>query len=1040
MNYLSKTISDYVRFMCTMALGALTLGYGATSYAQAEVEEVLEEIVVTGSYIPRTSLVTPTPIMTLDSASIEASGLQNMGDLLLELPAVNIGITPTGSQSGTDQGGLYSINLRDLGTDRTLTLIDGRRVASNRPGANLVSTNSIPDAMIERVEVITGGASAVYGSDAIAGVVNFILKDDFEGIRFDTRTGQSQHGGGDRTSLSLTLGSNFVEDRGNVIFNLTYDEATEIRGNERDYYLNDKQIRREDGVIVNEIQDVFSSTSPIARIDIAGAPSDIDRWRVEPGPEGSDRDSRTFDSFSTSEHGYNSQNFQSQFGPYERILAGTKMIFNLTDQHQLFAQAFFVSDKTDSFTNPEGLDQEDANPGESNINPDLAGVSLNYPFLPTQIRQVATDVLFNPDGTLTQDALDFGCAVGDVDCANDLGIISWRKRFFSQGRRTKPNTRDTLRLATGFEGQIWQDWNYNLAYSFGRATQAQVQTPDFARQNFSDSLDVEPDPDNPGSFRCANANARNRSCVPLDLWKGGADLTPEEIRWLTSKALYQAEAETTQILANVTTSDLFDMPGGSVGFAGGYEYREEKARTRTDTLSEQRGITTSALPSGDGQFDVHEVFAEILIPLLDNLNTEFAVRYSDYSTVGGVTSYKAGFDFAPIDAIRFRGMYSRAQRAPNLRESQLAPRETGIGFDDPCDGINGQDIIDGDVTAASCAREHSWFNDNLLDGAGNPVIDPDGNGTDLLEFVFDDDTVSRGFTNPNPNLDEETADTYTFGVVLTLDEWIPGLGMSIDYYNIEVEDVMANSSRQETLDLCFGNTTRNPDCDFITRNGVGQVFRVDAIVRNQDSLKVEGIDFFMDYVFALDGLRIPGDFSLSGNYSHKLDHTITRINQLTGEPIVTVEVGEVGDIENRARFGLSWQNENLNVNWRVLWFGETFPENDVIDDQRAAIAGIAAGDPDFDDFVADGFVAATIDELTVPAQWYHNLNVNYDWDTGRDFAVRLSLGINNLTDNDPAQPLHSRLYSSQARSRCGSECSIYENIGRYYWFGISIQM
>jgi outer membrane receptor protein involved in Fe transport len=461
MNYLSKTISYYLRFISTMALGALTLGYGATSYAQAEVEEVLEEIIVTGSYIPRTSLVTPTPIMMLDSGAIEGSGLTNMGDLLLELPAVNIGITPTGSQSGTDQGGLYSINLRDLGTDRTLTLVDGRRVASNRPGANLVSTNTIPDDMVERVEVITGGASAVYGSDAIAGVVNFILKDDFEGISFRTKHGQSQHGGGDKTTASLTMGSNFVQDRGNVIFNITFDKATEILGNERDYYLNDKQIRREDGVIVNEIQDVFSSTSPISRIDIAEAPSDIDRWRVEPGPEGSDRDSRTFDSFSTSEHGYNSQNFQSQFGPYERLMASTKMNFNVSDRHQLFAQAFFVSDKTDSFTNPEGLDQEDANPGISNINPDLAGLSLNYPWLPTQIRQVATDVLFNPDGTLTQTALGFGCAAGDVACANDLGIISWRKRFFSQGRRTKPNTRDTLRLATGFEGEIWQDWSYS---------------------------------------------------------------------------------------------------------------------------------------------------------------------------------------------------------------------------------------------------------------------------------------------------------------------------------------------------------------------------------------------------------------------------------------------------------------------------------------------------------------------------------------------------------------------------------------------------
>jgi outer membrane receptor protein involved in Fe transport len=260
MNYLSKTISYYLRFISTMALGALTLGYGATSYAQAEVEEVLEEIIVTGSYIPRTSLVTPTPIMMLDSGAIEGSGLTNMGDLLLELPAVNIGITPTGSQSGTDQGGLYSINLRDLGTDRTLTLVDGRRVASNRPGANLVSTNTIPDDMVERVEVITGGASAVYGSDAIAGVVNFILKDDFEGISFRTKHGQSQHGGGDKTTASLTMGSNFVQDRGNVIFNITFDKATEILGNERDYYLNDKQIRREDGVIVNEIQDVFSST------------------------------------------------------------------------------------------------------------------------------------------------------------------------------------------------------------------------------------------------------------------------------------------------------------------------------------------------------------------------------------------------------------------------------------------------------------------------------------------------------------------------------------------------------------------------------------------------------------------------------------------------------------------------------------------------------------------------------------------------------------------------------------------------------------
>lgn len=1031
-----------MRLKNTVSLVALMATMGSApvfSQDNQDDEDVsIEEVVVTGSRIPRRDLNSPTPVTLVDAVQIERSGINNIGDLLVELPQMGIGVTPRNSQSGTDQGGLFAISLRDLGEERTLTLIDGRRVVSNRPGTSLVSTNTIPDEMVERIEIITGGASAIYGSDAIAGVVNIILKDDFEGARFRVRGGLAERGAGEEVTASATFGGNFADDKGNYILSMAFDKQWEIRGNERDFAvpdleLADRDVFLPDGTRIRDVELAefvpdLSSSSSTARIDILnanGSTSSSRRFKIIPG---TNEVLAVRDFPITDDELYDSSQFQSLDSPHERFTIGAKVHYNLGDNIRSYAQAFFISDQTDSFTNPEAMNQQDTNPGRNIF---FQGITLDHPFLPTVIRDAAlpfaTEIMNerNSDDDPTNDIADI----------NDLGIIQWRKRFFNQGRRTKPNSRDTLRIAVGIDGELADNWSYNFDFSHGRTLQGQVQTPDFVRPNFSASLEIEEDPQDPGKFRCKDANARDRGCVPINIFEG--DLTPEQIRWVTSRALNNNRAEQSVFSASIG-GNAFELPAGPIGIAAGFEWRDEQIVTRTDNLSEQRGITTSGLASTTAGYNVKEIFGEVRVPLVSGaafaeyLGIEAAIRYADYSHIGGVVSWKAGGEWAPTSDVRFRAMFARAQRAPNITEAFLSPTETGIGFDDPCDGITGNDILAGDLTALSCTNAAGIIDTLLVDRSGAaPVARLDGNGNPVV-FAQDDDVVSRGFTLSNSDLIEETADTITLGMVFT-PTFVPGLSMTVDYYDIKIKDAIVNSSRQDTLDLCHDlllpSSDVSPECAFITRTGLGQVVRVDANKRNQDELRRRGIDVLVRYDFELEDVfsNAPGNVQVNFNWNRNLKDEISRINLADGSTTVVDDLGEIDSLKNRAQASLNYSNGPLSVTWRTVYLGSGVTDLEGDQEQRDKVAQIAAAGLDTSEFLPD---------FRIPAFWMHHINASYEF--GHDGKFRVFGGINNVFNTDP--PIIPNGMGFGTGNRSNTWNSLYDTTGRFFYLGLRVDI
>ncbi len=943
------------RLLLSMAIAA-GLAHQLPAQESADDELGLEEVIVTGSRIQASNIISPIPTQVLDAAEIDAAGTIDIGEIVEQLPGVYLGISPSNSLLSTQNAGLTTIDLRALSTNRTLTLINGRRVVSNSGNAQRVDTGTIPAGFVDRIEITTGGASAVYGSDAVAGVANIILEDSFSGVAVDFRATGTDEGGGERATGDITAGFDFADGRGNVMVGAMYEDREAVFASQRDFAESDLEI----DLATGELEVNRSSFLPGGRFegdawningvwqnDVEGSQYCIDDGRVP-----------ACDDYQAALDGFD-------FRPFS-------MISPARDRWGALGQV--------TYEFSENL---------------VGNARLQYSDINTRSQRAAANA---------QDATSYGpfdneTRIGDMPADHPFihpavaetlsGTVDWRRRFVEVGQRFRASKRETLRSSFGLDGVINNRWSWSGYLGYGEHEQNQIRENELNLLNIDRALDIEADPDNPGGFRCVDAQARADGCVPLDVFgEGSISAAAADYVRATDRLRQKLDQFTASVSA---TGELFTLPGATetTQVAIGIDYREESQVTDGDPLTNAGLTTTGFIPNLDAQFDVTEAFVEFNAPILADrpgirsLDLATAYRFADYSTIGNVASWNFGLSYAPNDSLRLRAQISQAQRAPDLTELFSTQRSDFDGVNDPCDGVTASTA---GVVADNCRS---------IPGIVAAIDDPEGNG------AFDQDGSSIFGPNVgNADLIEETGDTVTFGFVFT-PTFFDDFTIIADYYEIEVEDAITSVNSQLAADLCYTDPTfDNRFCDSITRDADGQISRIVNQEENLNLLISEGIDVTAEYGFELP--TVPGNFDAQLIYTRVLANE-ERFDGPFGEEIDDF-AGEVGLPEDEFRFTLRWRMNDLRLRYRLNYIGS------VVDDNNPNPAFVAADDQ--------------FDETLI-----HDIYASYRF--GNDDQYQVYGGINNIEDNHG--PYLPDGYVNGNNSNIGDS---YDGIGRRFYLGL----
>lgn len=869
---------------CLLPLAAL--GASISAIAQEGAQPLVEEVVVTGSRIARRDADSVGPITTISSDEIASIAPLGIGQILQSLPATGTSLNSNGTQ-GTSFG-VSSVNLRYLGTvegsgNRTLVLVDGRRwvnAVGGRGFRDFVDLNTIPMGIIDSVEVLKDGASAIYGADAIAGVVNIRTRRDVDGFEASVTGGQTSRSDGRSIGAELVFGKRF--DRSSILLTANYVDVKPI-------FTTDRSLTERTAL-------PFTSppTSPRGLFNLPGINDDGPPLTRIPGAAGTSPDDFRVATLPEDDFNPLAQGFFLA-GPSERIGLFGRATTELTPDVTMFVEALYNRRESSQRFSPLPL---------SVTGPQGYSIPADHPF--------------NPFG------LDFS--------GSDLRLQRWVDDL---GNRENSQDVKTLRFLTGFEGslqafsRVW-DWDLFGSFSQNEAT--------FTSENqiIFDRLALALGPND----RCAEF-----SCVPMNIF---GTITPEMAAYVRQTA--RDEHRTEQINAGFNISGtLTDLPAGPLGVAAGVEYRREAALDRPDeAVNLPAEFVTTNRSSGaprdgtSGNYNVREAYIEFDVPLLAdapaarNLDLSAAARFSDYSTFGSETTFKLGLAWRPIDDILVRTTWSEGFRAPSILELFQGGRETNFQAIDPCSG----------------------------GGAGLPGCAGVPGGYDQVQF---NNGLIRGQTGGNEDLDAETSETVSVGIVMT-PRMIEGLSLSVDWFKIDIDDAIATRSAQEILNACANRGGAN--CDLIQRDpNTGEVLRLLQSVSNFTSTKVEGIDATLRYRFST-GI---GDFS-----------TVLDVARLRSFKNIVPQPDGTVSVQQRAGQGVPART--TMPKWRgtgsLRWSSGPFEAG-----WRGRYIGSAADVPD--NFVNGGRTRSTL---------YHDLQFVYNFE---QWDANVTLGIDNVTDRSP---------------------------------------
>ncbi len=859
-----------IRLGVGMGAGALAVGFSPGVLAQgAAGDEVLEEIVTTGSRIKRADLDSASPVTVLDREDILAQGITDVGNLIQRMPSMSGTPLGTTTNNGNDEEGTVEIDLRGMGPERTITLINGKRSVDGG------DYTTIPSIMIERVEILKDGASAVYGADAVAGVVNIITRKDFEGVNIDVQNAAwFDTDNGTQNALSFIAGTSF--DRGNFVFGAEYIDQEEalqsdtpwafLQGSYYIYY--DTDIGCE--VDPSNLCTFFgSSRIPESRLNFLSHDPDngVNRLFMIPTPGAvmTQYDNRTYN--------YAPTNYMQT--PYERLNYFGEGSFEVTDDI-MFTAAFRGNNRNS--------DQELAPlPYDTNLDPGFDGSfnGTSYTGLSEQnfyLRQ-AVDAYNAANGT----------ALPYEPLTNVRRRMTETPRHFSQDVTQ-------FQAVFGFNGTIG-DNDWDVYYNSGKRTLVNNDLGQFSGVRLTNAMGPSADLDGDGTPECytdlTDASTLITGCVPLNFFGGEGSITQDMLNYVGVELVDSRVADQEIVGASITGSAM-DLPGGELGWAVGTQYRAERFKYTPDS-AKALGLVTGGTGQGtDGSLYSTSLFGELYAPIFDNGSQSLALtagaRYDDYNLFGDDTTWQFGVEFQAIDSLKLRATAGTAFRAPTIEELFDGLGTSAPTYTDPCDPGDFQNGYTGNGTdfAPGCAQ------------AANRT-----------------DTQTRSLIGGNSELTPETADTYTAGFVYTPEFGSGDLSLTVDWWRIELDDAISSFGVQFTLDQCYVEQVQ-ASCDLITRRGdIDYTIRdiVDANV-NLAAQTGEGIDTEIRYNFDT-GI---GSFEAALLWAHLLEREKTPrpgapIQQLLGThtPVTAEDGGTYA--EDKANFSLHFTRGDLSVGY-----------------------------------------------------------------------------------------------------------------------------
>lgn len=878
-------------------------------------ERAIEEVVVTGSRISRPELTAVSPYAVVSGEEFRISGAINIEQKLNELPSTVPSFGPSSNNPGD---GTARVDLRGLGTSRTLVLVNGRRyIPATQSG--VVDLNSIPATLIKQVDVLTGGASAVYGSDALAGVVNFQLVDDFEGMEITSLYDITSEGDGEKYNFDITIGGNFDEGRGNAVVYASYLSRKALFQGARDF-------------TSNALQDSVVNGTPTL---VPGGSSGVPGTRVFGGP--ALPGGGTLGIFEQNGEGRAFQDPADRFNfapdnflqlPQERYLFTAMGRYDVTDSVRVYSELNFSHNLV---------------PQELAPTPAFTSVFVN-----------PNSVFFAPD---TRAVLNAAVAAGDGDADGNVPLYIGR-RMVENGSRQTIDTRDAFRILVGASGDITDTWSFDASYSLSHLENGNLLNNDVSASRFVQAVSVTDD-----GLACQDPSG---GCVPMNIF-GAGNISQAAINFVKIGATNLTNIEQEVIQASVS-GDVFTLPSSSVPVAVvlGYEHRADSSSFRPDTfLSEGDVLGFNAGKATVGSYKSSDFFAEVSVPVIqdvpfiEDLTLWGAVRTSDYSNIGNVTSFATAVNYSPTATIGLRMGYQEAVRAPNVAELFLGQSNGFPGANDPC-AVSG--FVAGTTDTALCTATGV--------AAAQVGVFTQANGQIQGQF------------GGNPNLREETSNTFTIGMVM---QPLDGLDISIDYYDIEIEDAISvlGGSVQNVLDLCYNviKDAGSPFCQAITRRADGNVQLVNVLNSNIGLIETSGIDYNINYTRDL-GFGIGGEGSVLNvifNATLLAEYDVTPVAALSSR------------VDNcSGTFGATCGSPLHKVSWNT---------RATLTSGAWTVSGLLRylGEVE-DDRILNGPVAAsTLAAPTIDAIYYLDLTAAYDFNEN----ARVSVGVQNVLDQLP---------------------------------------
>jgi len=978
-----------------LSLGAVAaVGVAGTAFAQNATTtqndqnnpQTLQTIVVTGSHIRRVDLETSNPVVAVTSQQIQQTGKLTLGDVVQDLPVITGGVQNPRVNNGGGSGSTL-VGLRGLGQSRTLVLVDGQRIINK-------DLNSIPAAAVERIEVLTDGASSVYGSDAIGGVINIILKSNYQGAQFQLNYGISDHDDGVRKGASFMFGQ--TSDKGSILAGVDYNKFDSILQSGRKFSENSITIT---GSTNTPPYGYVGGSSFPARLRVALPPNLAAQFgcsNVALNGTGNTPDSSgdptlaDFHCFDSTKDKYNYASVNYLMTPNERTNAFFKGVYHLTDNIDAYMTVYH--NKTSS-----GFQ----------LAPALLGSVYGA--------QISADNMYN---------------IFHVPFNQTTGY-DYRARLVPAGNRAARNNNTTDQLVFGVRGNVNildRDWTWDVGYNYGHISTVNVllglPNVDKLNKMMGPSMMVNGVPTCVGT--AGDASTAINGCTPFDPFNLFTPQSQAILASVASPGINNSYAVERTTHADIS-GGLFDLPGGTMQLAAGVDYRKEYTHSFVDPvliLDPATGTCTLGSQCSSplqGGYTVKEAYAELYVPILKDLpfaralNVTLGDRYSKYSTFGSTNNWKVGVEYRPIDDLMLRGTVSTVFRAPTISDVFGAPGSSAPSLSaDPCDYAG------------------TGANPNAGNPAcvGVPATGPFENQDVALGQQIK--AINSGSAYANFPLGPEDGKSFDFGAVYS-PHFVPGLSLSADLWRIYLNNVITSIGAQTSLNLCFGGVTKF--CPLITRfpagsSQPGQISQILQPTGNLGRLDASGVDVSATY-------KLPqfsfGQFSIAvqGTYMSKYD--IQTAPGLASN-ITYHAVGQMGGVGSgmaascpfaagamcffprvRGQGVLNWQLGPWDASWRMQYIGQWQMGTENRAEDYSYIAGFSSDNPYVQHF------GATV---------YNNVSVGYNIEP---LNTRLEIGVDNVFDKQPP-------FISAARSQnANTDPNDFDTIGRYYWGRVTVK-